>query len=271
MNWKYNNNVLDREFYLRDDEAKTRAEFVAGRTGNFGFYMTANSDVITALLANNPGAQVAIPPATWMVPQGKVPQSRGYWPFGMIMAINRTASNEQRVAIWKFLDWMSQSDNLFALQNGIQGQNFTLQANGLPARVPNYTGASAQSPNNNKDYWCLVVEALTYPTEETFWAANKAIWAIPGYESLVDTLIANYRAGTQYRTPDPLWTVPIPTMTEYTADLNQLFQELYVRCVTVPTAQFEATYAAACQTYLRAGYQQILDEKQRIIAAGNFR
>jgi hypothetical protein len=104
-----------------------------------------------------------------------------------------------------------------------------------------------------------------------FWAANKALWAPPGYESLVDTLIANYRAGAQYRTPDPLWTVPIRAMDEYRADLNQLFQELYVRCITVPTAQFEATYTAACQTYLQAGYQAILTEKQRVIAANNYR
>jgi hypothetical protein len=270
MNWKYNNNVMDREFYLRDDEAKLRAEFVAGRTGNFGFYMTANTDVISALLANNPGAQVAVPPRTWQVPQGTPGQGRGYWAFGMIMGMNRTASEQQRIAIWKFLDWMSQSDNLFALQNGIQGQNYTM-VHGIPSRVANYAGPSAQSPNNNKDYWCLVVEANSFPTEDMFWAVNKSIWAIPGYESLVDTLIANYRAGTQYRTPDPLWTVPIRAMDEYRADLNQLFQELYVRCVTVPTAQFEATYAAACQTYLQAGYQQILTEKQRVIAAGNYR
>jgi hypothetical protein len=115
-----------------------------------------------------------------------------------------------------------------------------------------------------------VVEAARYPNQDLFWAANKALWSPAGYEALVDDLIRYYRAGTQYRTPAALFTVPIKAIQEYRADLNVLFQELYVKCVTAPTAQFEAVYADACRTYLAAGYQQILDEKRRVIAAGNY-
>ena len=270
MNWKYNNKVLDQEFYLRNDEAKTRAEFIAGRTGTFGFYLTANTPVISDLKANNPGAEVAVLPLNALVPQGKMPQSRGYWPFGMIMGINYEATAQQRIAVWMFIEWMNKADNLFALQNGVQGQNYRLLPNGLPEKVANFTGESNLSPNNNKDYWCLAVEALSYPTEDMFWAANKALWAPPGYENLADDLIKYYKAGTPYRTPDPLWTVTIASMNEHRADLNVLFQELYVKCVTATEAQFETVYADACRTYLNAGYQAILTEKQRVIAAGNY-
>ena len=269
MNWKYNNNVLDKEFYLRNDEAKTKAEFVAGRTGNFGFYMAGNTDVMDSLKANNPGADVGILPPGWNVPKGKVNQARGYWPFGMIMGINYEATDLQRIAVWMFMEWMNQSENLFALQNGIAGQNYVLLPNGLPERL-NYTGESNLSPNSNKDYWCLVVEAASYPNQDMFWAANKALWAPPDYGSLVDDLIKYYRAGAPYRTPDALFTVPLEAVAEYRADLNVLFQELYVRCVTCPEAQFESIYADACRTYLSAGYQAILDEKQKVIAAGNY-
>ena len=159
---------------------------------------------------------------------------------------------------------------IIALQNGIAGQNYRLQANGLPERIPNYTGESVQSPNGNKDYWCLVVEAARYPNPDMFWAANKALWSPPNYGYLVDDIIKHYRAGAPYRTPDALFTVPLASVQEYRADLNVLFQQLYVRCITSPTAQFEAEYAAACRTYLSAGYQAILDEKQKVIAAGNY-
>jgi hypothetical protein len=272
MNWKFNNNVLDKEFYLRNDEAKAQAEFIAGRVGNFDFYMqnNRNVDVMDALKTNDRGAEVAVLPPGWNVPRGKVPQARGYWNFGMIMGINREASAMQRIAIWKFLDWMSQPDVLFTLQNGHANINYTLQANGLPQRVANFTGESNLSPNGNKDYWCLVVEAARYPNPDMFWAANKALWSPPGYESLVDDIIRFYRAGAPYRTPDALFTVPIRAIQEYRQDLNVLFQELYVKCVTAPTAQFEAVYADATRTYLAAGYQAILDEKRRVIAAGNF-
>ena len=269
MNWKYNNNVLDKEFYLRNDEAKTKAEFIAGRTGTFGFYMASNTDVMSSLKANHPSAEVAILPPGWNVPNGKVNQGRGYWPFGMIMGINYEASDLQRIGVWKFLEWMNQDANLFALQNGVEGQNYIRLPNGLPDRL-NYTGESNLSPNSNKDYWCLVVEAARYPNLDMFWAANKALWSPPDYGNLVDDIIRYYRAGAPYRTPDALFTVPLKSVAEYRADLNVLFQELYVRCVTAPEAQFEAVYADACRTYLSAGYQSILDEKQRVIAAGDF-
>ena len=270
MNWKYNNDVMDKEFYLRNDEAKTKAEFVAGRTGNFGFYMASNTDVMSSLKANNAAAEVAVLPPGWGVPNGKVNQGRGYWPFGMIMGINYESTDAQRIAVWMFLEWMYQDANLFALQNGVAGQNYTLQADGLPSRVANYTGESNLSPNSNKDYWCLVVEAARYPNPDMFWAANKALWAPAGYENLVDDLIKYYRAGSPYRTPDALFTVPLQAIAEYRADLNVLFQELYVKCVTCPEAQFEAVYADACRTYLSAGYQAVLDEKKQVIQAGNY-
>jgi len=209
-------------------------------------------------------------PMGWNVPSGKAPQGRAYWPFGMIMGINNTSTAQQRAAVWMFLEWMSQPANLFTLQNGIQGQNYTLLPNGLPNRVANFSGESNLSPNTNKDYWCLVVEALSYPTEEMFWAANRALWAPPGYEQLADDTIRYYRAGAQYRTPDALFTVPLRSVAEYRADLNVLFQELYVRIVTSPTAQFDTLYDQAVRTYNSAGYQAIIDEKQRVIAAGNY-
>jgi hypothetical protein len=43
-----------------------------------------------------------------------------------------------------------------------------------------------------------------------------------------------------------------------------------VRIVTAPTAQFDTVYDQSTRTYLSAGYQAILDEKQRVIAAGNY-
>jgi hypothetical protein len=59
-------------------------------------------------------------------------------------------------------------------------------------------------------------------------------------------------------------------VSEYKADLNALWQRLYVECVTCPEAQFETTYANASKTFLSAGYQEILDEKQQAINAGRY-
>jgi len=256
MNWKYNNGVLDQEFFLRDDEAKAQAEFTAGRTGTFDLYMTANIDVMNAVRANNPGADFAVLPPGWNVPRGNVPQSRGDWPFGMIMGISYLTTAQQRAAIWMFLEWMSQPNVLNTLQRGIGSQNIQ-------------GSESALSPNGNKDYWFLVTETIKVPAEEEFWAANKVLWSPPGWERLTDDIIRYYRATSQYRTPDPLFTVSISSVAEYRAGLNNLFQELYVRIIRAPIAQFESVYNEAVITYNAAGYQTILDEKLKAVQAGN--
>jgi ABC-type glycerol-3-phosphate transport system substrate-binding protein len=270
LNYRYNNGLMDRDFYLRNDDAKTRAEFVAGRTGNYTLYLAANTDIITALKANNPGAEAAILPPRAGVPRGKQPQSRAYWPFGMIMGINYETSDTERIAIWMFLEWLSLGENLFKLQNGVAGQNYNLDANGIPVKAAGFSGESVMSQNNNKDYWCLVTEGARYANEAIFWRVNRINWAPPGYETLADDLINYYRNTAGYRTPDPLFTVNLATVAEYKADLNVLWQQLYVQCVTCPEAAFESTYTAACKTFLNAGYQAILDEKQAAINAGSY-
>jgi len=270
LNFQYNNGLVDTEFYLRDDEAKRKAEFVSGKVGSFGFYLSSNTDVIDALLANNPEAEFAVLPTAAGVPEGIPAQTRGYWPFGFIMGINYETSEESRIAIWMFLEWMSQPENLFKLQNGIEGENYTLDADGLAVKNADFTGDSALSQNNNKDYWALVMESQQYETPELTEKANRLLWSPVGHEYLVDELIADYEITNPYRTPDVVFTTQIETVAEYKADLNELWQQLWVECVRVSIDDFDATYEKAKQTFLDAGYQEILDEKQAAINAGNF-
>ena len=271
LNYQYNSGLIDKEFYLRDDDNKKKAEFVAGKVGSFGLYLTNNTDVINATLKNNPGAEFAVVPPTARVPEGFKPQQRAYWPFGMIMGINYETSKEERIATWMFLEWMSQPENLFMLQNGIEGQNYTLDADGIALKNADFKGESVLSQNNNKDYWCLVTEIAQYPDPEVTRKSYYLNWAPKGYEYLVDDLLKYYDEAAEYRTPDALFNVVLEKVSEYKADLNSLFQELYVKIALAPTDQFDATYEAAKKTYLDAGYQEILDEKQKAIDAGQFK
>jgi hypothetical protein len=271
LNYQHNNGLVDSEFYLRDDtESKWKAEFVAGKVGTLNFHLASNTDAISATLANDPSAEFALLPPAAGVPEGKQPQGRGYWPFGMIMGINYESSENERIATWMLLDWMSQPDNLFTLQNGVAGQNYALDAQGLAVKDADYAGDSVMSQNNNKDYWCLVIEGAEYADPAVTKLARRINWTVPGYDDLTDQLFANYEATAPYRTPDALFTVILPKVAEYKADLNELWKELYVKCATCDEAEFDATYAAAKQTFLDAGYQEILDEKQAFIDAGAY-
>ncbi|MBU5671320.1 ABC transporter substrate-binding protein [Paenibacillus brevis] len=270
LNYQYNNGIIDKEFYLRNDEAKTKAEFVAGKTGTFAFYLTSNTDVISATLVNNPDAEFAVLPPTASVPEGLQPQGRAYWPFGFIMGINYESSAEERRAVWMYLEWMSQPDNLFFLQNGVEGQNYTLDSDGIAVKVADFAGESKLSNNNNKDYWGLVTEMAEYASPELTRKSYIRNWAPPGYEYLAEDMLRYYDETAEYRTPDALFTIVLEKVNEYKADLNSLFQELYVKCVLSPEGEFDVTYEAAKKTYLNAGYQEILDEKQKAIDEGQY-
>lgn len=271
LNYQYNNDLIDTEFYLNTDEAASQADFVSGSVGMFELYLTNNTPVIDSLLANDPKAEVAYMPWAARTPKGNKPQSRAFWPFGMIMGINHSTTDEERAAIWMYLEWMSQDDNLFFLQNGVEGECYTLNDEGLAVKNTDYEGEAKLSNNNNKDYWCLVTETAEYANEELNYKANINNWAPAGYEYLVEDSYKDYTAVSEYRTPDPLFTVVISSVAEYKAELNEKWKELYVKCAMAPESDFEATYEAACQDYLDAGYQQILDEKQAAIDAGNYR
>jgi putative aldouronate transport system substrate-binding protein len=271
LNYQYTNGLIDKEFYLRDDDNKLKAEFVAGKTGTYGLYLTSNSDVFNATLKNNPGATFAVVPPEAGIPKGGKAPGRADWPFGLIMGINHKSSEQERVAVWLYLEWLSQPKNLFFLQNGVEGQNYTLDANGLPKKTPDFKGESKLSNNNNKDYWALVTEIAEFSTPELTDKANRINWTVPGQEHLTDQLLKNFKDGEQYRIPDPLFTVVLKKVSEHKADLNALFQELYLKIVMSPADQFDKQYADAKKKFLDAGYQEILNEKQKAIDANQFR
>ncbi|GJM68657.1 hypothetical protein HMSSN036_08730 [Paenibacillus macerans] len=53
----------------------------------------------------------------------------------MIMGINYESTDMERAAVWMYLEWMSQPENLFFLQNGVEGQNYTLDADGIAVKT----------------------------------------------------------------------------------------------------------------------------------------
>jgi putative aldouronate transport system substrate-binding protein len=233
-------------------------------------YLSANTDVIESLLVNEPNAKVSVLDPAYASVDGK-PQSRAYWPFGMIMGINSTTTKEQRIAIWMYLEWMSQPDNLFYLQNGVEGRTYTKDQEGIAIAKAGYRGEAKLSANKNKDYWCLVTESAEYDDPELNQKVNLANWAPQGYEYLIEDAYHYYKKYQEYSTPDVLFGVHIQNIAEYKTTLNDLWKKLYVKCVISREDEFDAVYQDACEQYLSSGYEEILQEKQTAIDAGAFK
>ncbi len=268
LNYQYNNGLVDPEFYLKDEDAKTKADFIAGKTGTYGLYLSSSTDVITSLLANDPGAKLATLPIRAKVPAGNNPYYYEYPAYGMIMGMNSTCTDEQRAAVWMYLEWLSQPENLFQYQYGVEGESYTMDADGLAVRTPDYAGDWKVSNNNNKDYWCLVVEAIVYEDDALTYKSNIKNWAPEGYEYLIEDNYKYFQDQEPYGLINPIFTAVVETSSESAADLRELWKQLYVKVATGSEADFDANYKAACEEYLDAGYQAILDEKQELINTG---
>lgn len=268
LNAEYNEGILDPEFYLRKDDESWKAQFVAGNVGTFKSYINSSTDVITSLLANNPDAKVAV------MDPGAYGTGDGYYyeypPYGMIMGMNSAASEEERAAVWMFLEWMNQPENLFYLQNGIEGETYTLDEDGLAVPVSDYDGEAKLSQNNNKDYWCLVQEVVDYGDEELNYKANLRTLAPEGYEELIEQAYNYAEEDKEFGIITPIFTKVVESSGEYSADLNAMWQEFSTSCITCAQEEFDELYAEYCQEYLDAGYQEILDEKAEYFEEGSY-
>lgn len=270
FNEMYNAGTLDPNFYLTTDDAMEKGKFVSGECGTYSFYMSNGTDVFTSLLANDPNAEVAILNSTpSIVAEGYTPYYYEYPSYGMIMGINSQSTDEERAAVYMFLEWLSQPENLTYMQYGVEGETYTVGEDGINTLVADYTGEAALSQNQNKDYWCLVVESITYGDEEMDLTANKSLLAPAGYEDLIQQSYDMCKANEDAGLISPIFTSVVESSADYTADLKALWQEAYVACITAAPEDFDATYEEYCQEYLDAGYQDILDEKQELIDAGS--
>ena len=269
LNTQYNEGLIDQEFYLNAEDADAKADFVSGNCGTYSFYINSQTDVITSLLANDADAKVAVLDFGAGSPDGN-----GYYyeypPYGMIMGINSTTTDEERAAVWMFLDWMSQPENLFYLQNGVEGENYTLDDDGIAVPVADFAGESKLSQNNNKDYWCLVAEVANYGDEEKNYKANLSTLAPAGYESLIEEAYNYSKENADYGVVTPIFTKVVEASSDYSADLNAMWQEFYVDLATCSPDEFDAKYEEYCQEYLDGGYQEILDEKQSLLDEGSY-
>lgn len=271
MNYQYQNGLIDPDFYLDTDGNQSKANFIAGKAATYPLYINAGTydSVIVPLLEQNPDAEIAILDPAAESPTGK-PQGREYWPFGMIYGINADATDEERIAAWMYIEWMNQDDVLTVLQNGFEGKNYELK-DGVKAPT-GYTGEEKLSNNDNGDYWCLVNANKKYDSPEEFRKAIVYVNAPVGYEYLIEDILAyidKYDAGYD---PDTCFTVPIETLSEYSSDLAELWKESYVQLVTRATSdeEFESMYEEMKEEYLKAGYQEILDEKKAAFDAGQY-
>ena len=276
FNDEYNMGWYSSEFDLEKNSqgAATdilQTDFINGKTYRYGGYIATNMAWLTAFYENNPDAELAIESPYAGVEEGvNTGCIRADNPFGMIVGFSSLATEDQLKAAWMLMEWMIQPDNLFVLENGIEGETYELDENGLPVML-DYTGEHMLNHNMNIDMTCLVHASKKIGTVEQTIAQMSPV-GLP--QDFTQALIDNYYAlktladeGKAYS--DPVFAVAIESESEYSASLLSLWQEYYAKLIKCAPEEFEDLFEQYSQEFLDAGYQEIVDERLAAYEAGN--
>lgn len=276
LNAEYNMGWYSSEFDLERNTVgaasdQLQTDFINGKTFSYGGYMAANVDWLNAFYANNPGAELAIASAYSVEEEGiATARNRADNPFGMIVGFSSYATPDQLKAAWMLMEWMIQPENLFVLENGVEGVTYTM-VDGKPVVDGAYMGEMMLNHNMNIDMTCLVHASKVVGTiEESI--ASIAPQGLPQdfTQMMIDSWYANTKAiadaGNAYS--DPIFAVAIESEAEYSATLLSKYQEFYAQLVKCDPDEFDDLYAELCEEYLEAGYAEIIAERLEAYEAG---
>ncbi len=268
----YNAGITNPEYYLTNGEDE-KTNFINGLTYQYGSYISANMDWLTAFYEANPDAKLAIVPVsgTCDVEGGTTPGYRTDNPFGMMIGFSKDATADQLKAAWMYMEWLTQDENLFTFQWGVEGENFNYDENGLPVSVSDYNGECKMGFNNNKDYWCITIEARQAGTIEDV-ISNNLPHDLP--QDFTQDVIGWYYDKVAIRDAgwaiaNALYSVSMESESEYQTVLTSLYKEYRDKLTMCSPDEFEALYAEYAQEYLDAGYQEVIDERAEAWEAGN--
>ncbi len=263
-NEDYNLGITNPEFYSLTAEDATAA-FVSGNQYSWSGYISGTMDTLVSFYEQNPDAKLAVAVQSLEedTEAGTVPAFRSNNPFGMMIGFSSQASEDQIKAAMMYMEWMTLEDNLFTMQWGVEGENFTYGDDGLPVSVANYSGDYTQGFNNSKDYWCVTTEARIAGTIEDVIKAASPV-GLP--QDFTQDIIDNYynqvaAAEKGWVIPDCMFARVISSVSEYQQTLLDKYAEYRTQLTTCDPADFEDLYAKYAQEYLDAGYQEIADER----------
>ena len=271
-NDKYNSGLLNPEYYLTGTEDE-KTNFINGEYYQYAAYISSSMDWLNAFYEANPDAELAIAPVSGAIDEayGTTPGYRTDNPFGMMGGFSAFAREDQSKAAWMYMEWLTQPENLFAFQWGVEGENFNYDENGLPVAVSDYDGQYKQGFSNNKDYWCITIEARNAGSIEDM-IKNNLPHDLP--QDFTEDVIQWYydkvavkNAG--WAIDNAKWSVTMEAEGEYQTALVNLYKEYRDKLTMCAPEEFDALYAQYAQEYLDAGYQEIIDERAEQFAAGN--
>ncbi len=185
---------------------------------------------------------------------------------GLSIIIPLTTDEKTAVAAMKYLDWLAVPENMFAMQNGIEGINYEgLNEMGVPFGVK----SADEVPNENKMHAgdiCFISNGLCYFDDEK----NAAALALPfkGYE---EDVVASYVDALTDSWTQISFTVEIKSETDYGANVKSAQNTFLADVVSCDPEKFDEVYEAGLQKTLQVGAEKMIEEFRQAYKDGNYR
>ncbi len=270
----YNDGYYNPEYYLRD-ASEAEADFINGEAFTWSGYVSSSMNVLNSFYDANPDGKlgIAITPSTFEQDEtwGSSAAYRPGTNFGMMIGFANDATEDEMKAAMMYLEWLSQPENLFTMQWGIEGVNFNYDENNDPVQVADQTGLEEQQGhNNNVDYWCAVTAVKTLGSIEK---DIKAVTPQGIPQDFYDQILAYYEGQVALyedgkANSDCLFATSLESVTEYSQTLYDLYTEYRDKLTMCSKEEFDSLYEELSQKYLDAGYQEIIDERQAALDNG---
>ncbi len=257
MNKLYNEGLMSKDFGLDKDKKKLGEDVSNGKVGFYSeddinpFYEDGSYDL---LQKSNPDAKLASVDV-YTNEEGKHPKPL-YAENGLYIMIPK--SSERSVEAVKYLEWMASDDNLFNMQNGVEGENFTL-VDGIAVAKEDQTQEALDRMFNSGDMAIISNGKQLGSMEKNLKA--RAL-QMPG-KFLAEVEEAQRIANTDGFTP-LLMPKPIEAQTKYATTLQDKFNEIIVKTTMAKPDQFDSTFDTMMKDYMASGGQAILDERTEV-------
>jgi len=257
----YNEGLVSPEFALDADSKKAEAAISNGQVGIFSARISKSPPIFETLVKNVPTAKFEAMPGLVQT-AGAKQEAYGYYPYGMLSGINKNAENPE--AVIAYYDWMSKTENLNSIENGIEGKTYKM-VDGLPVMDSTYKGAEKLILNTNRDYLCI----LSSDRDTGDDAKNIKIKSLSDAPTgFTDYFVENYNASLKaMNTNNFTFTSPVTSLTKNSNTLKAKYQEYGIKLIMCKPAEFEALYKTYSKEYLSSGYQEIIDEKGKLYDA----
>ncbi|MUT65785.1 extracellular solute-binding protein [Paenibacillus sp. NEAU-GSW1] len=259
MNKLYNEGLMSTDFSLDKDKKKLGEDAANGLVGFFseddmnpfypdGLYATLQKNIPDAKLSSVD---------VYTDSEGKHPKPE-YAPIGMFLMIPK--SSQHAVEAIKYLDWMASNNNLFDMQNGVEGENYTLQ-DGVPFVK---TDASDEVKNRIYNYGDMAIISNGKQLGDAEKNVEAYVVGMPeAFQEETRKALSISRSDT---VKPVLFDRPIEAEAKYGTALLDKFEEIVVKTVMAKPDQFDSVYESVMKDFMANGGQAILDERTKAYA-----